>query len=47
MTYSKSLNIHEYNYEIYDKELLVIIQALEEYRHYLEKYSEKFEICCS
>lgn len=29
--YSKSLNEHERNYEIYDKELLSIIRALEEY----------------
>lgn len=41
---SKSLNVHESNYEIYDKELLAIIQALKEYRHYLEGHSEKFEI---
>ncbi|KAJ3541602.1 hypothetical protein NM688_g6061 [Phlebia brevispora] len=42
--YSKSLNVHERNYEIYDKELLAIIQALEEYRHYLEGHSETFKI---
>ena len=42
--FSKSLNVHERNYEIYDKELLAIICALEEYRHYLEGHPEKFEI---
>ncbi|KAJ3518444.1 hypothetical protein NM688_g9438 [Phlebia brevispora] len=42
--YSKSLNVHERNYEIYDKELLAIIRALEEYRHYLEGHPETFEI---
>ena len=34
--YSKSLNDAERNYEIYDKELLAIIRALGEWRHYLE-----------
>lgn len=42
--HSKSLNVHERNYEIYDKEMLAIIRALEEYRHYLEGHPEKFEI---
>lgn len=42
--YSKSLNEHERNYEIYDKELLAIIRALEEYRHYLEGHPKSFEI---
>ena len=42
--YSKSLNEHERNYEIYDKELLAIIRGLEEYRHYLEGHPEPFEI---
>lgn len=42
--YFKSLNTPEHNYEIYDKELLAIICRLEEYRHYLEGYLEKFEI---
>lgn len=42
--HSKSLNEHEHNYEIYDKELLAIICALEEYRHYLEGHPKKFEI---
>ncbi|KAL7281622.1 hypothetical protein ACG7TL_004939 [Trametes sanguinea] len=42
--YSKSLNVHERNYEIYDKEMLAIIWALEEYRHHLEGHPEKIEI---
>jgi len=42
--FSKSLNVHERNYEIYDKELLVVIQGLEEYRHHLEGYPYKVEI---
>ena len=42
--FSKSLDIHERNYEIYDKELLVVIRGLEEYRHYLEGHPYKIEI---
>ncbi|KAJ3577041.1 hypothetical protein NP233_g61 [Leucocoprinus birnbaumii] len=42
--FSKSLDVHERNYEIYDKELLAIIRGLEEYRHHLEGHPEKFEI---
>ena len=34
--FSKSLDVHERNYEIYDKELLAVIWGLEEYRHHLE-----------
>ncbi len=33
---SKSLSDTECNYNIYDKELLTIIRALEQWRHYLE-----------
>jgi hypothetical protein len=32
------------NYEIYDKELLAVIRALEEWRHFLEGLPEPFEI---
>ncbi len=32
---SKSLTVTEQNYKIYDKELLVIMLALDEWRHYL------------
>jgi len=42
--FSKSLDVHKRNYEIYDKELLVVIQELEEYRHHLEGHSYKVEI---
>jgi len=33
---SKSFTPPEHNYEIYDHELLGIIQALEEWRHYIQ-----------
>ena len=42
--FSKSLDIHERNYEIYDKELLAIIRGLEEYCHHLEGHPHKIEI---
>ena len=42
--YSKSLNVHERNYEIYDKELLGIVRALEEYRQHLEGHPIPIEI---
>jgi len=42
--YSKSLNDVERNYEIHDKEMLVIIRALEEWCHFLEGSQHKFEI---
>jgi hypothetical protein len=34
--YSKTLTPPEQNYDIHDRELLAIIQSLEEWRHYLE-----------
>jgi len=34
--YSKSLQPAEWNYEIHDKELLAIVQALKHFRHYLQ-----------
>jgi len=40
----KSLNKVERNYEIHDREILVIIQCLEEWRHLLEGTWTKFEI---
>jgi len=43
--YSKSLNNVERNYEIHDKEMLAIIQALEEWHHFLKGSQHKFEIC--
>ncbi|GLB33339.1 putative retrotransposable element tf2 155 kda protein type 1-like [Lyophyllum shimeji] len=42
--YSKSLNAVERNYEIHDKEMLAIIRALEEWRHFLEGARHKVEI---
>ena len=42
--YSKSLNEAERNYEIYDKELLAIVRALDEWRHYLEGAPERTDI---
>ncbi|GLB45966.1 putative retrotransposable element tf2 155 kda protein type 1-like [Lyophyllum shimeji] len=42
--YSKSLNAVERNYEIHDKEMLAIIHALEEWRHFLEGVRHKVEI---
>ncbi len=41
---SKSLSVTERNYEIYDKELLAIMLALEEWRHYLMGAYQDFEI---
>jgi len=41
---SKSLNEMERNYEIHDKEMLVIIRGLEAWRHLLEGVQFKFEI---
>ena len=42
--FSKSLNQTQRNYEIYDKEMLAIILALKEWRHYLIGADEPFEI---
>ena len=41
---SKLLNETERNYEIHDKEMLAIIQGLENWRHLLEGAHFKFEI---
>ena len=41
---SKSLNEIERNYEIHDKEMLVIIRGLENWRHLLEGTHPKFKI---
>jgi len=41
---SKSLNAIEQNYEIHDKEMLVVIRYLEAWRHYLEGAKLEFEI---
>jgi len=42
--YSKSLSSVERNYEIHDKEMLAIICALEEWRHFLEGVTHLVEI---
>jgi len=42
--YSKSLSLVEWNYEIYDKEMLAIIRALEEWRYFLEGARHPVEI---
>jgi len=42
--YSKSLSQVEQNYEIHNKEMLAIIQALEEWRHFLERAQHPVEI---
>ena len=41
---SKSLNEVERNYKIYNKEMLVIIQCLETWRHFLKEAKDQFEI---
>ena len=41
---SKSLNEMEGNYEIHNKEMLVIIRGLEKWKHLLEGACFKFEI---
>jgi len=42
--YSKSLSSMERNYKIHDKEMLAIICALEEWRHFLEGATHPVEI---
>jgi len=42
--FSKLLDVYERNYEIYDKELLVVIWELEKYRYHLEGHPYKVEI---
>ena len=44
MFFFKSLSPVERNYEIHDKEMLAIIRALEEWRHFPERAQQKFEI---
>ena len=40
----QSLTPVEWNYEIHDKEMLVIIRALQEWRHFVEGAEHKCEI---
>jgi len=42
--YSKSLSLVKQNYEIHNKEMLAIIRALEEWRHFLEGARHPVEI---
>jgi len=42
--FSKLLDVHERNYKIYDKKLLVVIQRLEEYKYHLKGHLYKVEI---
>ena len=41
---SKSLNKTERNYKIHDKEILVVIRGLENWRHLLESTKYKFKV---
>jgi len=41
---SKSLNKIEKNYKIHDKEMLVVIRGLEDWRHLLEDTKFKFKV---
>ena len=41
----KSLNETERNYKIHDKEMLVVIRGLENWRHLLKGAKFKFEVC--
>ena len=41
---SKLMNSTERNYEIHDKEMLVVVRCLEAWRHFLEGVMMKFEI---
>jgi len=41
---SKSLSNTERNYEIHDKEMIVVVRCLEAWRHFLEGITTKFEI---
>jgi len=40
----KSLSNTERNYEIHDKEMLVVVRCLEAWRHFLEEAVVKFKI---
>ena len=41
---SKSLSDIERNYEIHNKEILVVVRCLEAWRHFLKEMTIKFEI---
>ena len=42
--FSRSLTKSEKNYPIYDKELLAVISAFKEWRHYLERAKHQFTV---
>ncbi|KAF8628194.1 hypothetical protein AX14_011262 [Amanita brunnescens Koide BX004] len=42
--FSKAMNLAERNYEIYNKEMLVIVKAFEEWSHYLKGAKETIEV---
>ena len=42
--FSKAMNPEERNYEIYDKEMLAIVKAFEEWSHYLKGAQETIEV---
>ena len=42
--FSKLLNKTEHNYEIYNKEILVVIRELENWRHLLENIKFQFKV---
>ena len=42
--FSKLLSTIKYNYKIYNKEMLVVIQALEEWRYFLENMTIPVEV---
>src|SRR5215469_8845125 len=42
--YSRALSLVERNYEIHDKEMLAVIRALEEWRHFVEGTEQRVEI---
>ena len=42
--FSKKFSLAELNYEIYDKELLVIVAAIREWRHYLEGAKDRVTV---
>lgn len=41
---SEEMTETKHNYEIYDRELLAVVRALESWRHYLEGLPKKFPI---
>src|SRR5260370_3207788 len=41
---SKSFSDTEWNYQIHDKEMLAIMHALEEWRHFLKGSDQQFEL---